>query len=325
MASFRQLRHFVATAELGSLSRAARRVKIVQPALSQSLKRLEEDLGTELFNRSRHGMELNEAGHIFLEAAYSILNRYGRARDDVATISGAPTGKVSLAMTASALRVLARPLCTRVLNTFPGIELNMEEGLTESVQRGLEAGAYDFVVQYFAEPKRGMVIEDLVEEELYLTSAYDPACKGADIPFRELNQRPIILPDGSRGIRLHAEELADDLGVTLMYSQISASLWPTLELIEGGFGVSLLPFSAIQSGLKERRFSARRIVRPKITNRLSIVYFANRPVSKATSAVMNELKRALSAEKKQGRWGGKLMFRSKVLTRPRSGTKAVQE
>lgn len=60
---FRKLSHFVTVAETGSLTRAARRLNIVQPALSQSIAKLEQDLGAPLFTRSRHGMALTGAGN----------------------------------------------------------------------------------------------------------------------------------------------------------------------------------------------------------------------------------------------------------------------
>lgn len=126
---FRRIRHFAHISELRSLSRAAERLHIVQPTLTQSIQKLEAELGTTLFLHSWKGMELTESGHMFLKYAYGILNQYSSAKESISTIGENPKGQVSVAMLASALHVLSVPVCQ-------DIELNLEEGLAANIQQG---------------------------------------------------------------------------------------------------------------------------------------------------------------------------------------------
>ena len=150
---FRRIQHFVHVAELGSLSKAAERLNIVQPALSQSVKRLEGELGANLFTRSRKGMELTDSGNTFLKHAYGILNQYNRAKESLSTQGGEPRGLVSIAVTGSSLEVLSVPLAKSLMQKFPKIRLNIESGLAANIQQGFEAGDYDCLLYTSPSPR----------------------------------------------------------------------------------------------------------------------------------------------------------------------------
>ena len=79
----KQLRAFITVAETGNVTRASSLLNLVQPAVSRQLRMLEEDLGTELFDRSRHGMQLTPSGKTMLEYAHRILNDVARARAEI--------------------------------------------------------------------------------------------------------------------------------------------------------------------------------------------------------------------------------------------------
>lgn len=305
---FRRIRHFVHTAELGSLSRAAERLHIVQPALSQSIKRLEEELDVLLFTRSRRGMELTEAGHMFLKSAYGILNQYNRAKENISAIGTHPKGLVSVAMTASALHVLSVPVCEQIREECPGIEINLEEGLAANIQQGFEAGWYDLVISNMTGAGDSIQIEDLIEEDLFLASPYKKSTSKADIPFEKLSGLDLILPQDQHGVGASIQETADRLGVDITAAQITGAMHPTLQLVEAGFGHSLLPWSSIYDRVEQKRLSARRVVKPGICHKVSVIYPTHRPLTQATIAVMNVLRHAVMRVHAEGRWPGKLLI-----------------
>ena len=111
---FKQLRAFLTIVETGSVTRASEVLHIVQPAVSRQLRLLEEDLGTPLFHRGRHGMEPTEAGTILIDRARRVLRELDQARDEIRPEPGALTGLVSVGLLPSTSDLLAASL-TRYL------------------------------------------------------------------------------------------------------------------------------------------------------------------------------------------------------------------
>ena len=305
---FRRIQHFVHVAELGSLSKAANRLHIVQPALSQSIKRLEDDIGAILFVRSRRGMEPTEHGLVFLKYAYGILNQYNRAKESIATIGENPKGIVSVAMTASALHALTVPVCTRLKEEFPDIELCIEEGMAANIQQGFEAGQYDLVVSHLVKPNDTIHIENLIQEDLFLVTSYQDRSEKTEISFGELAKIPLILPQGHHGVGGEIFALAENHGFKIISAKVRGALHPTLQLIEAGFGQSILPWSAISDRIAQKKLRARRIVQPNIYHTISMAHPSHRPLTQASIAVMKIIRQSIGKIHDQGKWSGKLLI-----------------
>lgn len=306
---FRRIQHFINIAELGSVSKAAARLNVVQPALSQSTKRLEAELGVLLFARSRKGMELTEAGHTFLEYAYGILNQFNRAKESLSNTTDKPEGKVSVAMTASALHVLTVPVCQYLADHYPDIKLNIEAGLAGNIQQGFEAGQYDLVLSYLTEPNDSIHREELIREDFFLVTPYDPGNEGADIFFSELNNLPLIIPQEQHGVRAVIMKHAMDQKIKIFTAQVSGALHPTLQLVEAGFGNSLVPWSAIYDRVAQKRLSARKIVDPCLHHTVSMIYPTHRPLTPATVVVMDAIRYSAVQAHNSGSWSGQMLIR----------------
>ena len=306
--NFRRIQHFVAVAETGVLSKAAERLNIVQPALSQSIRRLEEDLNAALAVRSRKGMELTEAGRKFLVSAHGIINQYNRAREDISTLARDPEGHVSVAMTASALNVLTLPLCRSLEDNYSNIDLTLDEGLAGNLLRGFESGAYDLVVSYMATPSDSVRVEPLIEEDLFLTGRFNDGKDGEDIPFEELPNYSLIMPQQQHGIRQMVTDIARDRNIALQQSRVAAALNPTIDLVAAGQGFSLLPMSAIHNRLERRGILARRLIQPRLSYTVSLSYPTHRPLTQATLAIMSLIRKSVIKMHDEGKWVGKLLF-----------------
>jgi LysR family transcriptional regulator, nitrogen assimilation regulatory protein len=306
---FRRIRHFVHIAELGSLSKAAERLHVVQPALSQSIKHLEEELGAKLFRRSRRGMELTEAGRMFLDSAYGILNQCNRAKENISAIGNNPKGLVSVAMTASAMHVLSLPICSALQRRYAGITLNIEEGLAANIQQSLEAGWYDLMVSYMAKTEDSFHVEELIEEDLYLASAYHDRADTSDLDFRDLRSFLLVLPQGQHGVGGSINATAAECGITLNIAQVSAALHPTLQLVEAGHGHSLMPWSAIYDRVEQKKIVARKVVRPTLCHTVRMIYPSHRPLTQATIAVMEILRISVRAMHAERKWPGRLLIK----------------
>src|SRR5688500_5510406 len=137
---FQQLVYFVAVAETLHFTRAAERVHVSQPSLSQQIRALESELGAELFSRARGNIALTEAGETLLPLARRILADADTARLEVQELGQLRRGRIRLGATPS----LCTGLLPEVLRTFhdmyPGIRLLIEEGGSHGLVRALARG-----------------------------------------------------------------------------------------------------------------------------------------------------------------------------------------
>ncbi len=136
----RHLRYFIAVAEERHITRAALRLNMQQPPLSQQIRALEAELGVALFIRGARGVELTVAGQTLLEEAYAILNAVGEAATKTRQAASGTLGKLSIGFTTSAA---LHPLVPRIIHAFrqdyAQVELDLHENaaadLTEAVMR----------------------------------------------------------------------------------------------------------------------------------------------------------------------------------------------
>ncbi|MDO1527308.1 LysR family transcriptional regulator [Fulvimonas sp. R45] len=144
MFDFRQLRYFVAVAEELSFTRAAQRLHISQPPLSQQIQALEQDLGARLLERNKRNVSLTEPGRLFLEQARQILDRAEQARQRVAEAAAGFSGELRLAYTVS---VSFHPALPQILLRFgrnaPNVRVRLSEMYTEPQFSALRAGQID--------------------------------------------------------------------------------------------------------------------------------------------------------------------------------------
>jgi LysR family transcriptional regulator of gallate degradation len=142
----RQLRHFVAVAEERNFSVAARRVNLSQPALTRSIKTLEDTLQTRLLERGPQGTVPTPAGERFLEHARMILNDCDRARTELRSFRTGVTGRVSFGIAAMFSSWIADAVVERVGTDLPGVELEVTEGFYEDLVARLRSGRIDFAL-----------------------------------------------------------------------------------------------------------------------------------------------------------------------------------
>jgi DNA-binding transcriptional LysR family regulator len=142
----RQLRHFVAVAEERNFSVAARRVNLSQPALTRSIKTLEDTLETRLLERGPQGTLTTAAGERFLEHARLILNDCDRARTELRSFRTGVTGRVSFGLAVMFSSWLGDTIVDRVGSELPGIDLDVTEGFYEDLVARLRNGRIDFAL-----------------------------------------------------------------------------------------------------------------------------------------------------------------------------------
>lgn|SRR5690606_26938107 len=246
---FRQLRYFVAVAETLSFSRAAERLHISQPPLSQQIKLLEEDLGVILFERTRRVVRLTQAGALFYQSAKEILQRYADARELCVLSRDGRAGKLRLAFTASVPMFEAFPrLLHDFRQTYPHIDIDLRHMSTGEQLQALQANEIDigFLRPSFSfQASAALEIAELWRDRLMVVvaSAHPLAQTDTRPTVRDLANEDFILFPQAQGCGLfeHITSMTTQEGFSPRIVQEARENSTTLALVAANLGISIVP------------------------------------------------------------------------------------
>jgi LysR family transcriptional regulator, regulator of abg operon len=159
-----QLRDMVAIVERGSLRAAARHLELAQPALTRSIRTLEHELGTTLFEREARGMVLTPMGKLFYQRASSVVNELRRAREELEQTSGDLQGTVVAGLSIMPHVGMLPAALPAFRKKFPQVKLKLIEGLYPAIEAGLRDGSIDF---YLGASPHTSLAPGLVTEVLF--------------------------------------------------------------------------------------------------------------------------------------------------------------
>lgn len=299
----RQLRTFRSVAELGSLSKAADRLRIAQPALSRQIKLLEHELRTPLFVRTGRGMVLTDAGKMLLGRIGGLVRQLEQVRDDVASMAGAPSGQVVLGVVPTVSAVLAGRLAQAVMRERPGIGLRIVESYGGHLLDWLHRGELDLAMIYGQGPDLHLPTETLARDELMAVGARGSGLarrKGVTIEW--LARQPLVLPSPSHGLRVLIDAAVAKKKLALNVLLEADSFRVHIDVVESGLGYTVLPPSAIFRELRQGRLEAVPITAPRLTRELVLAFPTGRAPSLATEAVAALIRAEVAAVDKDGHW-----------------------
>jgi LysR family nitrogen assimilation transcriptional regulator len=301
----RQLRYFLAIAEHGTFSKAASKVFVAQSALSHQLAQLEDELGARLFERSRRGVELTEAGVVFHTYATSILRQVEDAASSVAGLTDSPAGKVVFGIPHSASHALALPLLKAVREELPKVQLELTEELTGNLTRQLLAGSLHMAILFDDGALEDFIAEPLVSEKMsliYRPEAADKKAK-ASISFRDALAKPLILPAQPHGVRPLIEQQAAESGLLApnVVADISSISILRTSLL-AGLGCTILPVMPLKAELDSGALVALSIRAPGVQRVMALCRSRHIPLSTAAASVGALTAKVVRALCQQGLW-----------------------
>ncbi|MEG0201446.1 MAG: LysR substrate-binding domain-containing protein [Comamonas sp.] len=244
----RQLRYFVRIVELGSMSRAALHLDMVQSALSQQISRLESELSTRLLQRTPRGVIPTEAGQAFFHEAQLTLRHAEQAihAAQQARLSGA----VSMGLSPTIASVLGMPLMRAMRERYPDVRLHMVSTLSGHLTSLLNARQLDLAILFDTHTARRWSVMPLLEEQLFLIQSrrqpVAPRIEHAQpISLAQLQQVPLILPSGSHGLRSSVMASFTTAGFQSQMAMEIDSLPLLMEAVDAGMGATVQPWSAV--------------------------------------------------------------------------------
>ncbi|MNO66490.1 HTH-type transcriptional regulator CatM [compost metagenome] len=247
MTSIRQLRYFVEIAECGGFSAASERLFIAQSALSRQISELEQHLGTPLFERTARLPRLTLAGQALLERARRLLADLAQAERVTRDIGEGLQG--SLRLNHSSTVPLTGLLLDRLggyLRDNPGVSLEIAQQSSEAQLEDIAAGRLDIGLLRLPVLRQheGVVLHELFSETLLLAVAAEhPLAGAAQVELAQLREeRFISIPHRDRGgLSYLSASLCMEAGFFPRAAQVLSRKTTQLQLIQGGFGVALLP------------------------------------------------------------------------------------
>jgi DNA-binding transcriptional LysR family regulator len=240
----RHLRYFVAVAEELHFGRAALRLHLAQPPLSQQIRKLEELLGYALFVRTSRSVSLTAAGEAFLERARRTLRNVQRDIDETRSIGRGEVGSLHLGFVGSAMLTTLPGIFSTYRETYPGVRLHLHESFTSKVVEGLENGTLDAGILRDSDPVPGLRVATIYSEPFVaVLPASHPYARRKSIPATALRGDPFVYYPRSAGTRAFENPLSicEEHGFRPQIGQ-EATHWLTiLRLIGAGLGVSIAP------------------------------------------------------------------------------------
>ncbi|WP_330254895.1 LysR family transcriptional regulator [Nocardia sp. NBC_00565] len=307
---FKQLTALVTVAEVGSVTRAAELLHLVQPAVTRQIRLLEQELGVALFERTRQGMRPTEAGAVMVERARRALHELDRARAEIRPTPGVVTGIVIVGLLESAADLLTEPLVTAVLRDHPGIELRVLTGYSGHLQRWLDDGDLDLSLLYNLTSTPSLNVEPLASERLWAAAPPEAGLR-ADRPvsLAEVAAHPMVMPAPGHALRALIDGGAKDVEVTFEVAVQTNSLRLQKLLVRGGHGWTILPGVGIAEDVAAGALSAAPLRDPEIWRWIVLGIPRAGRVPAAAAVVAAELVRQVRTAVEERRWPSAICHR----------------
>jgi LysR family nitrogen assimilation transcriptional regulator len=298
----KQLTALVTVAELGSVTKAAQLLHLVQPAVTRQIRALENEMGVALFERTRAGMITTEAGAVLVDRARRALVELDRARAEIRPQPGVVSGTVRVGLLESVMDFVVEPLVSAVAARFPEIRLQIVTAYSGDLQRWLDAGDVDLSLLYDLSSTPSTSVMPLLAERLWAVALPEAGLRpDRPVAFREVLEHPLVLPIPGHGLRAIFDRARAGSAVQPSIVVETNSITVQKQLVLGGYGWSVLPAAGVAADVAAGRLSGAPVTDPDVTR--SVVLGLRRgPTAPAVDAVTRQLSEQVWQSVSSGRW-----------------------
>lgn len=242
----RQIRYFVALYEEQSITRAAERLHVVQPAVSMQIRKVETDYGVTLFDRTSQGVIPNSSADELYRLCIGIMGDLEAAHHFLLGVTGRVFGELAVGVPPS-LSIGAMPrILERYGSQFPEVKLRITEGYSSNIVDWLEAGSIDLGILSNESRFSKISTFPIVEEELVVVvSLRNKMNIGAAIDGAEVAKLQLVLPSKPNLLRRVIDTAFEEAGIELDPSLEVDSLTTVLGLLRAGKHVTILPLNCV--------------------------------------------------------------------------------
>jgi DNA-binding transcriptional LysR family regulator len=308
---FRQLQYMLKVVEEKSISRAAKKLYIAQPSLSQYILTLEQQLGVKLFDRTTTPLELTYAGELYAETARRILdlrNQLSLQMDDIANLK---RGHIHLGISPFRSTYFLPLLLPTFKQRYPGIEITLEEGTMAELTEMALNGTTDFSIMTLPVKEDVIEYEPIMTEEILLAlPPHHPLSEDARmkltaglrprICLAALNEEPFIMLKPGQRLRQCAFDLCRKAGFKPKIVLETKSMEAAHALVSAGMGATFMPGSLVCFGKILEKPTYFSLEDPVPERTLVVAYRKGRYLSNAARELITLIKEVIPASGKNG-------------------------
>ncbi|CAH1195994.1 Hydrogen peroxide-inducible genes activator [Paenibacillus plantiphilus] len=289
---FRQLQYVIQIAKEKNFSRAAEKLHIAQPSLSQQLSKLEKEIGVLLFRRTTNSVELTHAGSVFVEKAQNILDSIEQLKQELDDLAHMRKGKLvvgSLPITGSHVLPLVLPVFGK---RYPEIEVVLVEDSSSRLEQLTASGQTDLSLLSLPLQEPSLTWEAIIDEEICLAvpPEHGLAKRSEPVQLSDLAAEPFIILKKGQGFRQIVLELCEGAGFEPRVVFESGNIETVQSLVAAGMGIACVPKMVTRAKWSEFAPVYLGIAPPTPSRTLVIASRKGRYLSKAAEAFIETMK-----------------------------------
>jgi DNA-binding transcriptional LysR family regulator len=294
---FSQLEIFLSIAQEKSFSRAAEKMLRTQPAISIAIKRLEEELGEILFDRSSKAGTMTEAGKILHSYAQRILNLRDEATGAISELRGMYRGRLSIGANESTSLYLLPPLLLEYRKQQPSIKIEVYRNISERIPNEVLERNLDFGFLSF-DPQHPMLqsLEIYKDELVLVVSPKHSLAKKKGVTVRDLAQESFVAHNVKTPARARIFDLFAQNRTPLNISIELATLETIKEFVEGNAGIAILPRLAVKAEIAAQTLVEVPVKGLKIEKTIRLIYRRELSLSHAAKNFLDLIRKTFELE-----------------------------
>ncbi|WP_439381504.1 LysR family transcriptional regulator [Amycolatopsis lexingtonensis] len=295
----KQLLALVTVGDTGSVTKAARLLHVVQPAVSRYIRALEDEVGVPLFERSRQGMTLTPAGEVLAERARRALLELDRARAEIRPDREHVRGIVTIGLLESTVELVAAPLVEALGRRHPGIEVRILSAFSGHLRQWLDDGEVDMSLLYNVNSTPSIAVTPLLREALWAIAPPGAELGREALTWDRVCENRLILPVAGHGLRTLVDEA---LGTAPTIVCQTNSMPVQKRLVAAGTGWSVLPAAGVAEDVAAGRLRGGPIVDPAISRTIVLALPRAGRIPPAAEVAATEIVRVTHRLVDDGTW-----------------------
>lgn len=292
----RQVEYFVMLYDERSITKAAARLNVVQPALSMQISRLERTFKVKLFDRTSRGVVPTDMGRTFYALCQKILSDVYEAQRYLRDASGKVSGSLTIGLMPSVANSVLPSVLADYKSNYPDVTLRIVEAYSGSLLDLLNSGILDLAIVNNSNTLGRIAISPLFRDYLVLVTRYKAGKRPPpEIASHRIQDFRLVLPSQRQGMRALVDSMLASKGIELKPEIELDSLGPTIELVRESDWATILPVVAVKQLVDRKQLRAQRIIDPEIPREVIVAAPVTRTPTLAAELFLKILKDSVAS------------------------------